>query len=93
MPIVHIDGTYDFTKALLCYSRFVDTVHDRWQYTLLVQAKTNALRYTLGCEPLPQNRKIYLGRLEATVDCVNLLCSVANDHSQVGCFGNHRQTC
>ena len=49
---MHIDGTYDFTEIFLRYSHFVNTVHDRWRYALLVQAKTNALRYILGCEPL-----------------------------------------
>ena len=47
----------------------------------------------IGLWTTPQDRKTHLGRLEATVDCVNLLCSTAYDHSQVGCFRNYRQTC
>ena len=80
---VHVDCTNDLMKTFLRDIHFMDAVHDCGHNALLVQSKTDALRNTLGCEPLPQNGELHLGCLKTSNHYVYLPCSVSDYHTEV----------
>ena len=67
------------------------TIQNRGHNTLVVQSKSNLCWNGLCFEPPLENRKTVLRSLDSACCSISFPCSISNDHTEIRCFGNHRQ--
>ena len=84
---VHMNNADYFMKTFPCDAHFMNTIHKRWHYALVIQSKPNAFRNTSGCEPFPQGRKNTFKR-----PVFHFPCPIYYNHTKVRRFRNHRQS-